>query len=309
MRYRILRLWLVAAAVLPLLPATGSAQQTYRITLKEPARDELALYRKTARFRIEARMEAPKGEGKAPEGLTQTDMKTHTLVYLEKVLEKPAGASKATKLRRRYRQAERTANGKSQPLAYMQNTVLIERQDGSYKFRIVDGAELSGDLAKELDEEFNKKMPQLPPLASAWLLPKAAVKMGESWTVDPAPFVGDLGDFEGAKLKTGKASARAKLLRTHRREGQQFGVLELYIEVPILSFAGPRGEQMKLKKSTLVFRIVADACIDGSSFAYRLKGTMEFDLEGTLEGGGMSINLRARLQGDYFESRQEAAKE
>jgi hypothetical protein len=308
MRYRILHLWLVAAAVLPLLPGMGSAQQTYRITLKQPARDELALYRKTARFRGDAQREEPQGEGKDRLVVTQTEERTHTLAYLEKVLEKPAGASEATRLRRRYRQAERTANGNSQPLAYVDQAVLIEKQGGSYKFRIVDGAELSGNAAKELDEEFNR-LPQLPAPGPAWLPPKAEVKVGESWTIDPTPFLRGRAFFLQTKLNTGKASAYAKLLRTHRKEGRQFGVLELHVEVPVLAMLGKAGEQMKFTKSTLIFRVMADACIDGSSFAYRLKGTIEFDLEGTLEGGGMSVNLRARLQGDYFESCQEAAKE
>jgi hypothetical protein len=302
--------WLLSAAALLVLPAAASAQQSYRIRLKEPDKGDLAEYRKVVRLRVEARMEAKPGKGDAKEPSARNHELGHTVAYLEMVLEKPDEGGKGLKLRRRYHQGERSADGNKVPLPYVGKAILIEKPEGGYKFRVVNGPELSGHETKELDEEFNHKMPQLPRLGASWLLPKTSLRPGQSWTIDPGPFIRALARLEGAKFEFGKATATGKLVRAHRKEGRQYGVLEVRVEVPITAFVPGGPSKLKLRTSKLTTHLVADACIDGSSFAYRLKGVMELVIDGTLEDAGeQSINLRMRFQGDFFESRQEASKE
>jgi hypothetical protein len=304
MRARIPRRWVLLAGALLALPTATSAQQTYRITLKEPNKGDKLLYRKIARLRMEAGFAADKDK----EIPTKNDEKTHDFEFLQEVVDRPADASKGVKLQREYRRAERTADGAKRTLVYAGKKVLIEKRDGLYRFRTHDGTALAGDEAKELDEEFNKKAPQLPSLSAAWLVPKAAVKVGECWTIDPKPFIEHLRALDGAQLETGPGTASGKLVRVYRKDGRQYGVLDLRVEIPVPSF-GPDKVRIKLKNSKLTLRMLADGCIDGSSFAYRVKGVLEWSLNGTAEEGGMQLHIRARIQGDYFESRQEPGKE
>jgi hypothetical protein len=306
MRYRILCRWVLSAGTLLLLPGAASAQQAYRLTLREPDKGDLAEYRKVVRFRAETQMQFPPEKGETKAAVTHALEEAHTLAFVQKVLQRPGDGGNGLTLRRRYRQAERTVEGKPQPLPYAGKAVLIEQQEGRYKFRIVGGEELNAAEARELHEEFNNERPQLPRVAASWLLPKAPVRPGESWAVDPTLFLQDLSKPDNVKLQTGKVTATGKLLRAYRKEGRQHGVIEVRIDVPITSFVSAGAEKVKVKASKLTVRMVADACIDGSSFAYRLKGTMEHDFEGTLVLSG--TKLRSRFQRDFFESRQEAGK-
>jgi hypothetical protein len=289
-----------------LLPAAVSAQETYRITLKQPDKGDTALYRKVTRLRMERTATDPN----AKETSTKIDENTQDTFFGEEVLEKPAEASRGFKLLRDYRRAEQSTNGVKQLLPYDGMAIRIDKQDGRYRFRTWAGKALTPQLAKELREDFTSHMARLGhPGGAPCLLPKAAVQRGESWTIDPAGFVQQVGKLDRIILEPSRAIATGKLLRTYRKEGRQHGVLELRLEVPIRSFRTGGGELLKPRDRKLTVRTVVDACIDGSSFAYRLKGRMEYDLEGILQDGDVTLDFRARFQGDFFESWQEASKE
>jgi hypothetical protein len=304
MCYRVSRTWL-AAIVSLVLPAVASAQQAYRITLRQPEKGDKALCRKMTRFR----QETAAFDRKTGDKSSRIEETAQDLVFGEEVLQKPAAPSQGIKLRRDYRRAEQTIEGRRLPLPYTSMAVLIEQQGERYRFHTTGGTELKGDQARGLEEEFSKQVPQLPHPAAPWLLPKAAVRVGEPWTIDAARFVRHLGALDRAILEPGRATAKGKLLRAYRKDGRQHGVLELRLEVPIPSFRTASGELLKFKDSKLTVRMIVDACIDGNSFAYRLKGMMEYDIEDVVPFSGTTLDFRARFQGDFFESRQEAGKE
>jgi hypothetical protein len=313
MCYRILRLWLAIAGALLVLPAAASAQPSYRITLKEPDNGTAALYRKLMRFRMAVTVARDRTGARF-----LSDEQALDIVYLETLLEKPTGANPPKKLQRRYLRGERTTKGGPQPLSLVGQTLLIDKPDGYYRFRTADGKTLDRPSANTLAEaasanalyeEFHGELPRLPRLGAAWLLPKIAVKVGESWSIDPGDFVGSLFGTKMMKLEPGQASGKGRLLRAYQTDGRQHGVLEFRIEVPIKSFdLVPLRDAPKANK--LVFRMVVDACIDGSRHAYRLKGSLECEFLGDIEAdSGIIGSIRGRVQGDYFESRQEADKE
>jgi hypothetical protein len=299
--------WLIVAAAL-LLPGAASAQQTYRITLKQPAKDETALYRKLSRHRVSLTTTDSKTREDEPRSREQTQ----DIVYLEEVLAKPDGAGKGRKVRRRYRWGEQTLNEEKRILPYVGKPLLIEEVGGRYRFRIEDDKELQGVTAwmdaNGLDWAFNSEFSPLPRLGAPWLLPKTAVKLGESWKFDPGPFVEDLVKFS-SKLEFGRSAGTGKLLRTYRSDGRQHGVLDLRIEVPIKAFAFNLKPVMKPQGNKLVFHMVVDACIDGSSYTYRLKGSMVWEVDAAQAAPASNRRLRGLVRTDYFESRQEPGKE
>ncbi len=292
---------LTLLAAVALLTDAAPGQQTYRIVLKQPAKDEPALYRRVQRVKVDATFRM--GQDRSQQ---HREEKGLDLAFREQVLQADAGAGDKRKLRRRYSRAERTHNGKEQVLPYAGKTVLIEPKGDRYTFRWLDGAELSGQ--EELEEEFNGKVPPLPGLGGVWLLPRGPVRVGESWKVDPAPFLKILATAKEMRFDTSRATARGKLLRAYRKDGRQYGVLDVRFDVTPRSI-GADGVTLKLKASQWTFRLLLDGCIDGSSIAYRLKGQIEGTLEGTLDGKGMMADVQMRLQSDVFESRQAAGKE
>jgi hypothetical protein len=292
-----------ALVVLALLPTASPAQEAYRIVLKQPGKDEHALYRRVERVRVETTFREGKGQ---PE--QHGDEKGLDVAFREQVLQQPAGPGDKGKLRRLYTRAQRIQNGQQSTLHYEGRTLLIEPKGkgGRYTFRTRDGGDMNG--SEELDEEFNGKMPRLPSLGMAWLLPRGAVRVGESWKIDPAPFLKILATPSELTIHADRATASGKLVKAYRKDGRQYAVLDLRIEVSPKSISADKAT-VKLKAGKWTFRLVADGCIDGSSVAYRLKGEMEASLEGTLDEGGMRGDVRLRLQADVFESRQEVGKE
>src|SRR5207302_951241 len=102
-----------------------------------------------------------------------------------------------------------------------------------YAFRVEGGNPLTDAEAEELEQEFNKGSPLHP--GSDGLLPKTAVRVGQSWTADPAAFVKEMQRSGQVMVDGARAEASGKLLRAYRKEGRQYGLLELRVSVPVLS--------------------------------------------------------------------------
>jgi hypothetical protein len=243
-----------------------------------------------------------KAAGAVPE---QKQEITMAFTHRQTVLEHPAGARRGTKIRRHYSRAERIRDGKTESLPYAGQIVLIEKKGDKYTFRIEGGAALTGTETQELEQEFNKGSPFF--LGSDGLLPKTAVRVGQSWTADPAPFAKELQRSGDVKVDGARAKASGKLLRAYKKDGRQYGLLELRVSVPVLSL-GPGGTDLKAKDSKLTVRLLLDGCIDGSSVAYRLKGVVEMTIDAAMAQGGLE-GLRLSVQADLLDMRQEAGKE
>jgi hypothetical protein len=297
-----LRTLSAALAALALLPVVAAAQETYQIKAKEPAQGDTAVYRKHDKLRADVKL--ADGNGNALE--EKKESKTDDLAYRQTVLEKPAGAKRADKLRRFYTKAERTEDGRKEALPYQGKTVLIEKKGGRYAFRIEGGQELTGKDAQELNEEFNKGVFQN--LGHEWVLPQKAVRIGETWKIDPTPLVKEVEASGELKLDGAKSSGTGKLVRAYKKDGRQYGVIDLELDVPVREISG-NGATAKAKDSKLKIRLALDGCIDGSSFAYSIKGTVRGNIDAAFDVMGMAVRLTVHLEAEMDEARQEAAKE
>jgi hypothetical protein len=270
----------------------AGAHEVYRIKLKEPAVGETAVYKLVQKVR------AARAVGDSPPFATLDQ--TLTFTYRQTILEQLARTRWGTKLRRHYSHADRRENGKSETLGYKGMVVLIEKKGDKYAFRTEGGAALTAAKAEELEQEFNKKNASFFHRGSYCLLPKIAVRVGQSWTADPTPMLKEM-RFSGGGMKVAgtRAEAKGRLLRAYKKDGRQFGVVELRFSVPILSLGGA-GEVVKVEDSAWSFRLLLDCCIDGTSFAYRLKGVVEITIN--------DVNSRSSAHIDLLESRQEAGK-
>jgi hypothetical protein len=289
-----------AVAALALL-ASAPAQESYRITLKEPAQGDTTLHHKLTHTRLES----IRGKERVP--LTPKsghDRKVH-LEYRQTVQEKPAGAQRPTKLRRRYSRAEQTQGDTKQAFTYHGKTLLLEWKDGRCTVRMEDG-DLPARERRLFGEQGNGPV-AFPHPRAAWL-PRKPVRVGEGWDIDAPRLLRDRDWWLGIDLDAERAEGSGKLLRTYEKAGRRYGVFELFLSVPPTKVKVGSKASLFLKDSRLTVRMVVDGCIDGSSFAYRVKGVIEQELNGQREKDGGSKDIRLRTQVDFFESREEAGK-
>jgi hypothetical protein len=149
-------------------------QQTYTIKLKKPGEGTVERVETTEATDTKIKVTDAKGNV-----VEDKDQKSgYRYVYTLTVLEKKAGAKKPTRLKRKYDKAREIAGGKTTTLPYEGKTVLIEKKEDKYTFRIEGGEELTGKDAKYLDSEFNKKG-QSDDAMQRVMLPKKAVKLNE----------------------------------------------------------------------------------------------------------------------------------
>lgn len=203
---------------------------------------------------------------------------TSKVVYTEEVVEKGEKDKKATKLKRTYETFEMTRAGKKVDLKMEGKTVLIEKGKEKYTFS-VDGGEVSKEVSDLLDKEFNKKdEDEMEDL----MLPKKAVKAGDTWEVDTKALSKMFG--EEMAVDESKAKVTGKLVKLYDKDKAKWGVLEFTIDLPVTAVTVEKDVKVDATAgSKLKMTLTLDACVDGTVYG----GTSSAKLEGEV---GMKAN-------------------
>ena len=219
--------------------------------------------------------------------MNKEEQATSKFVYTEEVITKPAGARRATKLRRTYETAEMTKNGEKQDLDLAGKTVVIEKAGDGYTIT-VDGKEPTGPAAEILKKEFRKEKQ----VSEEDMLPKGPVKVGGTWKVDLDKFAKDAeGELE---IDVAKSTGAGKLVKVYDKGGKKFGVMEITFDLAVNKVGGGGGQEIELKAgSKLKLVAVMDACIDGSANEVTGKVTATGDLAGAVMGIDLKIGLNS----------------
>lgn len=216
--------------------------------------------------------------------------------YVEEILEKKPGERNATKLRRTYKTAEKTERGETEKAVYAGQTVLIERKNGGKLAISIKGKELEKSEAPDLFKSLEKSDDEP---RNEDLLPQHAVKVGETWKVPgekSEKMFKSLGE-EKMKIDVKKSNVSGKLLKVYKKDGAQFGVLELTIEVFVTEI-DVGGEFAKTKEgSKMSFKATIDTCIDGSVKLEESKMSATIDITANLPGNG-SLTLAGTVTGN-----------
>ncbi|AMV27280.1 hypothetical protein VT84_22955 [Gemmata sp. SH-PL17] len=216
-------------------------------------------------------------------------------VYTEEILEKKEGDRRPTKLTRKYTVAEKTDKNGTTKAVYSGKTVLIEKKGDKYALS-VDGKELSKEDAPELYKSFNKKDgdPQ-----NEDFLPKDAVKVGGGWKVPPEKseqIFKSLGE-DKMKVDVKKSTVSGKLLKVYKKDGAQFGVLEITVTALVTELELGEEQFIKTKEgSKLVIKATIDACIDGTIEFEDSKIDVTIDVSAELPNNG-SLTITASSKG------------
>ena len=197
--------------------------------------------------------------------------------YTEKVVE--AGDKGPDKFTRTFKKAVKGEEGNVSKLSYDGKTIVFERKGDKFEATPQAGDVEEKDLAELLKKVNNKSN-------EGNLTPKDPVKVGDTWPLTKEA----LGSFLG-ELKDGadfdKLKGQGKLLKAYKKDGQQWGSLEIALSVPIRKF-GP----LELEK-TIPFdlKLTLDTPIDGSSTANQVKGTVTVRGKSQVEQNGQTIMI------------------
>jgi hypothetical protein len=292
----------LVAAVLAGAP-TARGQEKYEIKIARAKQGDTELVEKTevetATFKVVDK------DGNAVKEPGPTTKETR-LVYRETFVEKPAGAHRATKVKRTYQKAEVVADDKVTPLVYHGKTVLIEKKGDKYHFQIEGGAELTGEDAELLEKEFGKKDSGVD--IEKVMLPGKAVAVGEGWVVDAAAVAKDWADPKRPTLDAAKVKVTGKLLKAYKKDGRQFGLLQYELVLPVKSFPDKDGKPIEAEPGAkFVATITGDVCIDGT--LARADSKVRVDVNATLavpDNPQFRYVITGRI--DITEHRKEAPK-
>lgn len=207
--------------------------------------------------------------------------------YTETILEMPAGATKPTKLTRVYRKATNFDLGAKGPksLPYEGKTVTIEKKGAGYEYT-ADGKKLTQFEGFTLDTEFGR--PDKKESKIQGLLPKSAVKVGETWTVDMATIKNLLPGMQFA-FDESKSKTTGKLTRAYTQDGKPWGTIAFDFDMAVdpKGGAGPKGGEAN---GTVKITATLDAVIDGSAPDGTMKMTAKMDVTGTEPGKVMKAS-------------------
>jgi hypothetical protein len=275
------RTWLATLVLLPIL-AAGARGQNYTLTIKahpEPGTSVTV----TENNRTDIAVVVTAGGN-----VLKEDKKSikEMVQVTEKVLETDNNGRK--KFTRTYTKAAKGEGAEPTKLSYAGKTVTFERQGDKYVASAngVDEKDLK-DLTKSVNNSIDEGK----------LVPPKAIQVGDSWAISKDVLSPILGEMKQATDIT-KLKATGKLTKAYKKDGQQWGTIEVTITAPINQF-GP----VKLQKPIpFQAKLTVDAPIDGSSTAMQSKGTLMIKGVGEFEQNGQTITLDVSIQGD---SRQE----
>jgi hypothetical protein len=281
------------------LPALVRAQN-YEIKLHKDGKGDKALIIKEESNEMKFSVKGPDGKV-LNEG---TEKSGEVSRYTEEILEKE-GDKKATKLRRVYEKAQVTEKGKTSTLPYEGKTVLIEKKGDKYVFS-VDGKELTGDDARMLAKEFKDKKDDKD--FEALMLPGKPVAVNDTWKIDAAVFAKDLAKEGGFGIDLDKATAAGKLLRAYKKDGRQYGVIEVKMTFPMQSLG--EGAKKLIFQPGAVFQLtfLLDLCIDGSLSSGTARTDFTLMGNGVLKAEGQEFQFAMEGRGGQKETHESLNK-
>lgn len=283
----------------------AAAQETYTIKLKNAGKGETVQVSKQGSEQTETKIIDATGNVVQEE----TKTKKEDAAYASTILDQPAAGKPPTRLQRKYAKPRITEDGGERTLPYEGKTVLIEKKEDKYHFRIEGGDELTGKDAEVLEKEFSRPEKGLDEL----LLPGKPVHINETWKIDAARIVKEFIEAEAMgeptiELDAAKATVTGKLLRAYVKDGRQFGVMDFRFVLPLKSLKLAEVTAEFEAGSRLTIEQTMDVCIDGVEESGAMKGKMEMIGNLTIKANGVEVKIAMNVKGTSTETRKEMTK-
>jgi hypothetical protein len=290
----------LAAVVLMLVPLTASAQE-YVIKVKRPGLGDRSQVKSSGNSETEFKLVDSNGNAV----MDKKETKTVKFVFLETGLERAATGDDLVHVKRQYEHAERKVDGARQTLPYQGKTLNIQKKNGTWVFEIEGDDVIYGKEAEELTEEFVKG--GATKLVNDAFLPRKAVKVDDTWKLDVAPLARDFGKDGKIEVDETKAKGSGKLLKVYQKNGKQFGVFELTIEVPVTALVND-GNKTPTKEGKITIKVERDGCIDGTLEESAIKVHFDGEIKGDINANGMDLSLAISVHATAEELRVPVTK-
>jgi hypothetical protein len=164
----------------------------------------------------------------AKKNVSKTQKSEERSECIETILVVPPGATSATKATRAYKKAEKSKDGgPMRPLSYSGKTVHIEKKAGGFTFT-VNGKPLFGEEAKKFKDLYDKS----EKFTNEDMLPKKAVQVNEKWPLDQL-IISKLSKEFDAPMNAEKSHGTGRLTKAYKKGDQQWGVIEIKLEVAL----------------------------------------------------------------------------
>jgi hypothetical protein len=267
--------------------AAAPAAETYTIKVKQFAEPGKSVTIKDALTSSNS-LKSVDADGKVVEE-KKFDTTVHEQVYTEKVLER--GDKRPKKFKQTYEKAVivNKDRDKVTELSFQGRTIIYTLKDDKYEVSVEGDKPVSkSDLASL------KRQANCPDMDSI-LLPKQAVKVKGPWKLDVAKVAKSFGVVSGYDLE--KSKAEAQLVKAYKKNGKQYGVIELNL----LLVSKPDAKKPNASGTT-DFKVTLDTSIDGSESArtltitFKMKGTENVDRNGKKLTQEMSFDMSYKME-------------
>jgi hypothetical protein len=223
--------------------------------------------------------------------IKEEQKKTTDAVFTEEVIEIAPGARKPTKFKRTYEKAEVTLKGMTSRIPLEGKTVLIVRGEKSNTYTI-DGKPVSSEAEQFLNEEFSGKKDDD---AFEMLLPKEAVKPGDTWKVDLAKVAKSM--EENMTIDIEKSKGTGKLVKTYKKGDATFGQFDVTIDLAVTRF-GSGAQAFPVKPgATIAINFSMDGCLDGSEETGKATMSMKGKVEAAIPMAELAVELDMKMNG------------
>lgn len=275
--------------LLAFLPAPAAPEPTtYSIKIRDTQQGDVDDVTQEEKSKIELSINLGGEKDKAPVA------NASRYAYKEEVLEKAEEEQHPTKVKRTYSKARLTKDGKESTLPYEGKEVLIEKKGDNYVFSL-DGKDLEGEDAEELDNEWNKERSDLK---NEDLLPKKPVKLNETWKIDAGLLIKDLEKTDQLEGDAKNSKASGKLVKVYKKGEQLFGVMEIEFVLAVKSFKSEGMEYTTKDESKIEIHMVIDTAIDGTDSEATVKRTSKGELILDVPGSDISMKIDSTAK-DY----------
>jgi hypothetical protein len=168
-------------------------------------------------------------------------------------------------------------------------TVIFVRKGDKYHFTLKDGGEVPAKAAETFTKELARKTETSNAEIEKLMLPKKAVKPGETWKLDLEPILANLFKSGEMEFHTKKATGTGKLLKAYKKDGRQFGEIRYDVTVPLKAMGKVPTQLVFNDGAKMTMELKLDTCIDGTSEA----GTIQVRvvLVGTASTGDATVRL------------------
>jgi hypothetical protein len=284
-------------AVLAMFPLAACAQDTYNLKLPLAAKGDVS----RVEFSMRQSFRLLKLDAFGNEFRNDSNDAGAGLIYVDTILDQ--SDQKTTRFRRHFERAVQTVDTSDPvPMACHDKTILVEVKDGKTQVMWEGGQMVPDSFAQQMEAILKGSKENFAALTKVDPLPKAPVKVGESWTIDIRDLVRECEAKHGCEVTD--PSGTAVLEKVEKREGHLMAVMVVKVQVPLKCITQGDKRIALNNGSGMTWESTYEFCVDSSTTAFKTHNRFHFLTSGTApERNGLSTRLRLETDVELSETR------